>query len=271
MAERRLSRWSRLKRKGGADAGDETTAERERAAAEAAPESVKLPGGARVKNFVPAMTPLAPLPEDDDDRLTRGVGYVEEDAAPAAAAPDAPGDEGDGEAEEDIFAGIEERELSEEEQAVVAELPPLDSMTADSDFTPYLRDGVPEFLKRRALRMLWRLNPFFNLRDGLNDYDEDYRVIHTVIDEMVGSYKVGRGHLSEDELRDMMPEEARRAFDEESEEDAEGEAGQDAEEDAGEDSATPAKNGETSETETDRADPDDDCENVGDGEDDVST
>ena len=112
-------------------------------------------------------------------------------------------------------------ELNEEEREVVAGLPPLDSLGKDSDFTPFLRDGVPEFLQKRALRVLWRVNPFFNFRDGLNEYDDDYNVIHKIIDSTFGSYKVGRGHLSEKELQDMMPEEARRAFDDDAAEDAE--------------------------------------------------
>ncbi|MBO6947099.1 MAG: DUF3306 domain-containing protein [Rhodospirillales bacterium] len=219
MAEGRLSRWSRLKSKGGADAREEAQVETDKlredsARAEPPDEFAGLPGGRRVRSFVPAMAPLAPAPEDDDDRFTRGVGYVDTDDDGDVVG-------GDGEAvsdaatvleNEDLFAGIEEEELSEEEREVVAELPPLETLDKDSDFSPFLRDGVPEFMKRRALRLLWRLNPFFNFRDGLNDYDQDFNVVHKIIDEMTGAYKVGRGHLTDQELRDMTPERARRAF-----------------------------------------------------------
>jgi len=226
--ENRLSRWSRLKSKGGADEREETTVaddkvKTEIAVKEAEPKAMRLPGGVMVRNFVPAMAPLAPEPEDDDDELTRGIGHEEPD-------PDAEIDENAettgprelGEVEvfdtDAVFAGIEEEYLTEEQQEIVAGLPPVESLVEGSDFTPFLKDGVPEFMKRKALRMLWRASPFFNFRDGLNDYDEDFNIVHRVIDEMVGNYKVGRGHLSEEELRDMMPEEARRAFDEDEEE-----------------------------------------------------
>ena len=64
-SESRLSRWSRLKSKGGADAREEAAALEDKARIETATletpdEFLKLPGGARVRHFVPAITPLAP-------------------------------------------------------------------------------------------------------------------------------------------------------------------------------------------------------------------
>ena len=231
--EKRLSRWSRLKNKGGADEREETTVavdkvKTEIAVKEAEPAAKRLPGGVMVRNFVPAMAPLAPDPEDDDDALTRGIGHAEPDPdveIDENAEPTGLREHGDVEIfdTDAVFAGIDEEDLTEEQQEIVAGLPPVESLVEGSDFTPFLKDGVPEFMKRKALRMLWRASPFFNLRDGLNDYDEDFNIIDKVIDEMVGNYKVGRGHLSEEELRDMMPEEARRAFDEDEEEAEDGE------------------------------------------------
>lgn len=214
--EGRLSRWSRLKGKGGADAREEAVVDRDRTAptevVDGFPGAADLPGGIRQRVRVAAMAPLAPMPEEGDDRLTRGVGYVEKvddaDAGPDArvAAIDNP---------DDLFAGIEEEALTAEQQKIVADLPAIETLTKDSDFTPFLNDGVPEFIKRRALRVLWRSDPSFGFRDGLNEYDQDFNVIHKIIDSLTGNYQVGRGHLSEKELQDMMPEEARRAFDEE--------------------------------------------------------
>jgi hypothetical protein len=211
MAESRLSRWARLKQKGGADEREERSAAEDRARAAdakaAATETIKLPGGARVRNFVPAMPPLAPEAEAEDDRLSRGIGHVEEPATPA--------DE-----ESDNKSGdLEERELTDAEKAAVADLPAIDSLTAESDLGPFMREGVPAFIRRRALRAMWRLNPVFGFRDGLDDYDEDFNVIDKIIDSGTGNYRVGRGFLSDKELRDMTPENARRAFGEDIEED----------------------------------------------------
>jgi hypothetical protein len=58
-----------------------------------------------------------------------------------------------------------------------ADLPDLDSLDANSDYTPFMRAGVPEELKRLALRKLWRTDPVFANLDGMNDYDEDFSAI----------------------------------------------------------------------------------------------
>ena len=85
---------------------------------------------------------------------------------------------------------------------VVANLPDLDSLTEDSDFTAFLQDGVPEVIRRKALRRLWRLNPIFANLDGLNDYDEDFSALGIVAENIKTIYKVGKGYLDEDEDKD---------------------------------------------------------------------
>ena len=276
--EKRLSRWSRLKSKGGADEREETAVVDDKvkieiAVKEAEPAAKRLPGGVMVRNFVPAMAPLAPDPEDDDDALTRGIGHAEPDPdveTDENAEPTSPREHGDVEIfdTDAVFAGIDEEDLTEEQQEIVAGLPPVESLVEGSDFTPFLKDGVPEFMKRKALRMLWRASPFFNLRDGLNDYDEDFNIIDKVIDEMVGNYKVGRGHLSEEELRDMMPEEARRAFDEDEEEDGENTVLEGLGEDELANAQISDADANQDETSTKQASLDDEDDDVGDGEDD---
>jgi hypothetical protein len=53
------------------------------------------------------------------------------------------------------------------------ELPPLDSLGADSDYSAFLGRGVPADLRQKALRKLFH-SPKFNIRDGLDDYDLDF-------------------------------------------------------------------------------------------------
>jgi hypothetical protein len=72
-------------------------------------------------------------------------------------------------------------------------LPDPETLTADSDFAPFLRDGVPEELQRVALRRLWRLDPVLANLDGLVDYGEDFTDAATVIQGMQSVYQVGRG------------------------------------------------------------------------------
>ena len=91
---------------------------------------------------------------------------------------------------------------------VVAKLPDLDSLTEESDFTAFLQDGVPEVIRRKALRRLWRLNPIFANLDGLNDYDEDFSALGIVAENIKTIYKVGKGYLDEDEDEDEDEAEA---------------------------------------------------------------
>jgi hypothetical protein len=57
--------------------------------------------------------------------------------------------------------------------ALATELPSVESLTLDSDFTAFLRPEVDESLKRAALKQLFR-DPRFNVMDGLDVYIDDY-------------------------------------------------------------------------------------------------
>ena len=57
--------------------------------------------------------------------------------------------------------------------APAAELPPIESLTLESDFTVFFQPQVDEALKRAALRQLFR-DPRFNIMDGLDIYVGDY-------------------------------------------------------------------------------------------------
>jgi hypothetical protein len=53
------------------------------------------------------------------------------------------------------------------------DMPPLDTLTDDSDYSGFLSPRVSEALRQQALRKLFR-SPGFNIRDGLDDYDDDF-------------------------------------------------------------------------------------------------
>jgi hypothetical protein len=54
-----------------------------------------------------------------------------------------------------------------------AELPPIESLTLESDFAVFFKPEVDDKLKRAALRQLFR-DPRFNVMDGLDVYIDDY-------------------------------------------------------------------------------------------------
>jgi hypothetical protein len=52
-------------------------------------------------------------------------------------------------------------------------LPPVESLTLESDFSPFLSAKVDEGVKRAAMRKLFH-DPHFNVMDGLDIYIDDY-------------------------------------------------------------------------------------------------
>lgn len=66
-------------------------------------------------------------------------------------------------------------ETPEPEQAPLTDedMPPLESLDQDSDYSGFFSPGVSENLRQLALSKLFR-GPKFNITDGLNDYDQDY-------------------------------------------------------------------------------------------------
>jgi hypothetical protein len=76
-----------------------------------------------------------------------------------------------------------------------ATLPDIESLTFQSDFTVFLRPGVPAELRKRALQRLWRSDPVLANLDGLLEYGQDYSKIGTVKEVVRTTYQVGRGLL----------------------------------------------------------------------------
>jgi hypothetical protein len=69
---------------------------------------------------------------------------------------------------------ILELDLKEQEVVLTDEdMPALETLNQDSDFSGFMSSGVSDELRNLALRKLFQA-PSFNLRDGLDEYDEDY-------------------------------------------------------------------------------------------------
>ncbi len=87
----------------------------------------------------------------------------------------------------------------------------FDSLNYKSDYTRFMKAGVPEAVRRRALRMLWQSNPILANIDGLNDYDEDFTDAALAVKVLSSNYKPGTGYLTEEERIASYSEEARKA------------------------------------------------------------
>ena len=97
---------------------------------------------------------------------------------------------------EDVAPAESEDDVSAE---VVEQLPDIDSLDKDSDYTVFMVKGVPEHLKRLALRKLWLSDPVLANVDGLVDYGEDFRTAKLMGDAVKTAYRVGKGFIDEAE------------------------------------------------------------------------
>lgn len=94
------------------------------------------------------------------------------------------------------------RPITEEE---IAALPDPDKLEHGADFKPFLRPGIPQALRQRALRRIWRVNPAIGFLDGMNEYDLDYTDAATVVDNLKTAYQVGRGFVIPEEDEKPSP------------------------------------------------------------------
>jgi hypothetical protein len=81
------------------------------------------------------------------------------------------------------------------------ELPPVESLTIDSDFRGFFHPKVDEDLRRSALRKLFS-DPHFNVMDGLDVYIDDYSVSEPIPPAMLAGLKQAQRILRWAEGRD---------------------------------------------------------------------
>lgn len=111
---------------------------------------------------------------------------------------------------------LEQEALAEKTDEEILEelgLPDPDSLKLGDDFRAFMSKSVPQHLRKRALRKLWRSNPVLACVDGLNDYDDDYLAQSLGQGVIKTSYQVGKGmlaHLLEVErLKNVEPKTAK--------------------------------------------------------------
>jgi len=72
------------------------------------------------------------------------------------------------------LAGQDEQEAEASEAVLTDEdMPAIESLSENSNFSQFMSSGVSDELRNLALRKMFKA-PFFNIRDGLDEYDEDF-------------------------------------------------------------------------------------------------
>lgn len=93
----------------------------------------------------------------------------------------------------------QEEHAQDAQPCAPTDLPDIESLDAGSDFTPFMRPGVPAHLRTLALRKLWRSDPIFSKLDGLVEYGEDYTIPSWPKGALKTAYRIGRGFVNEPE------------------------------------------------------------------------
>ena len=86
-------------------------------------------------------------------------------------------------------------QLSDAELLAKYDLPDPDTLSLGDDIRGFMARAIPEHLRRRALRQLWRTNPVLACVDGLNDYDGDFTDAGGTGKVQTG-YQIGKGMLA---------------------------------------------------------------------------
>lgn len=85
-----------------------------------------------------------------------------------------------------------------------ADMPTIESLTEDSNFSQFMSSGVSDKLRNLALRKMFKA-PFFNIRDGLDEYDGDYTSFEKLGDIVTSDMR----HQMEIEAQKKLEAEAR--------------------------------------------------------------
>lgn len=81
-------------------------------------------------------------------------------------------------------------EVDDEEPVTLTDedMPPLEALDDDADYSAFLSSGVSEQLRKKALRKLFHAAKF-NICDGLDDYAEDYTKFEPLGDVITADMK----------------------------------------------------------------------------------
>ena len=98
-------------------------------------------------------------------------------------------------------------------------LPDPSKLKPGDDFAAFLKDAVPDRIKKVALRKLWTSNPILANVDGLLDYGEDFTDAAVGAGVVETTYQVGKGMLAHvQEMARQAEEAARKAVEGDEEE-----------------------------------------------------
>ena len=142
----------------------------------------------------PAGTP----PDERDDESFIGRWSRRKQAAGHGETPEESRDVGNSPSAIDDAA--DDARPAEEPVLTDADMPDIDTIGDTSSVAEFFSPGVSEALRRKALRKLFH-SPKFNVRDGLDDFDDDYTHFEKLGDIVTADMK-HRAELEAERLRE---------------------------------------------------------------------
>ncbi len=121
---------------------------------------------------------------------------------PAPPSPEAGHDQVDESAE----SAEAERVLTDDD------MPPIESLNEDSDYSPFMSPGVSDSLRRLALRKMF-LSSKYNFTDGLDDYADDFTKF-APLGNIITADMRHQMEMQAQRAKEKLEEEARAALDE---------------------------------------------------------
>lgn len=89
----------------------------------------------------------------------------------------------------------------DEKNDPLKDLPPIESLGKDSDYSMFMREGVPDDRRAEALQKLWTSDPTFREAFPFEMHMEDYHTTFRPIDALRDTiYKAGRGFLTPEDI-----------------------------------------------------------------------
>jgi hypothetical protein len=95
-------------------------------------------------------------------------------------------------------------EIPKDQSLEKEQLPPVEKLTPESDFTDYMQPKVEDALRRAALKKLFS-DPHFNIPDAFEPFSGDWNVAESISPEMLATLnqaKVLMFDKKEDEPKD---------------------------------------------------------------------
>lgn len=88
-------------------------------------------------------------------------------------------------------------------------VPPVEALTPQSDFSPFMQPKVKEELRRLALKKLFR-DPHFNVPDPFEPYSRDWNIAEPIPPDMLAKLNQARSVLLTPEEREALEEKERQ-------------------------------------------------------------